>query len=69
MGSLAINQITGNNVIAIILRNVVMLAKKFINFFSAFHFPDQNSIWYFLKFFKKKEKRKAAVLFLINENN
>lgn len=63
MGSLAINQITGNNVIAIILRNVVMLAKKFINFFSAFHFPDQNSIWYFLKFLKKKEKGRLLSFF------
>lgn len=63
MGSLAINQITGNNVIAIILRNVVMLAKKFINVFSAFHFPDQNSIWYFLKFLKKKEKGRLLSFF------
>lgn len=40
---------------------------------STFHFPEQNSIQYFKKFFKKR-KQKSKVLpifshFLINKNN
>lgn len=47
--SLAINQIVGNNVIAIIPKNIVMLAKKKKKNLikcpqiSTFDFPDQNS--------------------------